>query len=236
LNLPRFIAGRIVFGAGPKRVLAQPVVRIALTGVALGIAVMVASVMVMNGFKRQITEKVTGFSAHIRVSNFDRNASFEEEPVDVTQPVFDSLARDPDVKDLHAFATKAGIVKTEEAIQGVVLKGIDAGFRWDFFDARITAGRPIALPDSGYGKEVMISTSVASLLKLGLGDDLVVYFIADPMRVRKFRIAGIYETGLEEFDRLYVFCDINAIRRLNGWNDRQAGGVEITRRCSTGST
>ncbi len=228
LNSPHFIARRIVFGADRKRILSQPVVKIALAGVSLGVAVMVISVMVMNGFKQEITDKVTGFSSHLRVSKFDHNASLEEEPVLLEAGFLDSLAGDPAVRDLYIYATKAGIVKTGEAIQGVVLKGIGTGFNWRYFDNKLVAGSIPGGRDSTLGSGVIISSAVAALLGLSPGDDLVVYFISNPMRVRKFRISGIYETGLEEFDRTFVFCDFKILHKLNGWEPGQAGGVEIT--------
>lgn len=228
MNYEHFIAKRIVFGSGSKRTISQPVVKIALVSIALGIAVMIVSVLVMKGFKKEITEKAVGFGTHIRISNFDSNSSFEEEPVDKNQPFYNQLKSDADVKSIHVFATKAGIIKTNEEIHGVVLKGIGADFDWSFFRNKMKAGTVLEISDTGKSDQVIISTKIANRLKLKLHDDLVVYFIQQPPRIRKFIITGIYETGLDEFDNMYAFCDIGQIRKLNDWTEDQVGGFEVT--------
>jgi len=189
---------------------------------------MVLSLMVMNGFRNEITAKVTDFGAHVRLSKFDRNASFEEEPVVVDRALMAALRADPGIRTVRTFATKAGIVKTGDAIQGIVLKGIDVAAEPDYFRDKIRAGNVLSASAAGEAPTVLISTALATLLRLHAGDDIVVYFISDPMRVRKFRIAGLYETGLEEFDKLFAFCDLQLIRGLNGWSGDQVGGVEMT--------
>lgn len=228
MNHEQNIARRIVFGSKESRALSQPVVKLAITSVALGIAIMIIAVMVVRGFQNEISNKAVGFGMHIRISNFDRNNSFEEEPFDSNQPFVNKIAADPAVKSISSFATKAGIVKTKEEIQGIVLKGVDKDFDNSFFSNKIISGKFFNPADSSQANDVIISIKLASLLKLKLNDNLSVYFIQQPPRVRKLKITGIYETGLEEFDKTFAICNINILRKLNDWNANDVGGFEVT--------
>ncbi|MEO5569418.1 MAG: FtsX-like permease family protein [Bacteroidia bacterium] len=228
MNFELFIAKRIVFGAGDRKVVSQPVVKIALSSIALGIAVMIVSLMVVTGFKKEITNKAVGFGTHIRISNFDTNSSYEEQPVDKNQPFYEKIKSDPDVKNIQVYATKAGIIKTKEEIHGILLKGIGTDFDRDFFRDKLKEGTFFSVSDSGRSDKVILSSKVAALLNLQVNENLFVYFIQKPPRIKKFMIAGIYETGLDEFDNIYVFCDIANIRQLNDWTSEQIGGFEVT--------
>ena len=205
----------------------NPVIRVATGGIALGMAVMIVSVMVVTGFRNEITQKVIGFGAHIRINNFDSNNSYEEVPLSIQAPFISQLKKNPQISHIQQYATKAGIIKTSDEIQGVVLKGVSGDYNWQFFDNKIVSGRIINLRDSIAAMEVMISLKMARKLSLKTGDDMVVYFIEQPPRIRKFKIAGIYETGLDEFDNLYAFCNIEIIRKLNNWTNQQTGGIEV---------
>ncbi|MFI5218394.1 MAG: ABC transporter permease [Bacteroidia bacterium] len=228
MNYELFIAKRIVFGAKGTGTVSKPIVKIALASIALGIAVMIIAEMVVNGFKNEITEKTTGFGAHIRISNFDSNYSFEEEPVNKNQPFYEMLKSDADIKHIQVYATKAGIIKTENEIHGVVLKGIGSDYDQNFLQKKIIAGNVFTVSDTGKSDKVLVSSKIASLLQLKLNNDLIVYFIQQPARIRKFKISGIYETGMDEFDNLYAFCDIAQIKKLNDWSNDQVGGFEVT--------
>lgn len=227
MNYELFIAKRIVFSKGKKKTISRSVVKIAMASIAIGIAVMIGAIMVVQGFKNEITEKTVGFGTHIRITNFDTNNSFEEEPVDKNQSFYGILKKDPEVKSIQVFATKAGIIKTKEEIHGVVLKGISSDFDWNFFRDKMKKGTIFSLNDSLRSDKVIISSKVSRLLNLKLNDDLFIYFIQEPTRIKKFNISGIYETGMDEFDEVYVFCDINQLRQLNGWKPNQVGGFEL---------
>ncbi len=188
---------------------------------------MIIAVMVVTGFRNEITKKVIGFGAHIRIGNFDSNNSYEEQPLSLNAPFFKKLDSWPGVSHVQKFATKAGIIKTENEIEGIVLKGVGSDYSWEFLQDKIIEGRIIQTGDSLPMQEVLLSLTTAGRLSLKTGDTMIVYFIEQPARVRKFRVAGIYETGLNEFDNIYVFCDIGVIRKLNGWNTEQAGGIEL---------
>ncbi|MBK8414503.1 MAG: ABC transporter permease [Bacteroidetes bacterium] len=227
MSYETFIAKKVLFGKSGKSRMANPVIRIATLGITLGMAVMIVSVMVVTGFRNEITAKVIGFGAHIRINNFDSNNSYEEIPIAANAPFVSKLKNNPNVKHIQIYATKAGIVKTNEEIQGIVLKGVDKKYDWTFFKDKLVSGKLPALNDSNEFNEVLISQKTANQLQLKAGDDMIVYFIQQPPRIRKFKITGVYTTGLDEFDNLYAFCNIDIIRKLNNWDKTQAGGYEI---------
>lgn len=226
MNFELYIARRIIFGSGDQQRISRPVVRLAILSVALGVAVMLIAVMVVTGFRNEIEKKVTGFNAHIRINNFDNNNSYEETPFDRDQPFYKLIKENPEVKNISAYATKAGIIKTASEIEGILLKGTGDDFNWDFFKDKIRSGKIFSLGESK-SDSVLISANTARLLKLETGDPVIVYFIQKPPRVRKFFISGIYETGLEEFDNLYMLCDLRQIQQLNDWEPGQIAGYEV---------
>jgi len=223
-----FIANRIAFSKEKESVISRPIIRIALIGIALGFAVMIIAISIVTGFKKEIRDKVIGFGSHIQISNYDENNSYETQPVDREQPFLLPLKNDPDIKHVQVFATKAGIVKTTDEIEGVVAKGIGSDFDWSYFRDRLIEGNVFHLNDSIRSNDIIISGNLSRKLNLHAGDDLVMHFIQQPPRARKFHITGIYQTGLEEFDNLYLFCDIGQIQKLNDWTTDKVGGFEVT--------
>ena len=206
----------------------RPIVVIAIISIALGLSVMFLSVAILSGFQKEIREKVIGFGGHIQVVRFEGNQSFEPKPIDKNQEFLPSLKNIKGIRHIQEFAMKAGIIKTEDQIQGIVLKGIGSDYDWSFFQHKIKEGRSIHLTDSTRSDEVIISRKLCNLLNLSLNDDLRVYFVAgEHVLGRKFTIVGIYETGLEEFDNIYILGDIHHIRRLNKWKPEEVGGFEI---------
>lgn len=227
MNYELFIARRLLRGREGRHRLTGPVIRIALAGIALGMAVMLLAVMIVTGFRREISEKVMGFGGHIRIGNFDFNNSLEEEPISLDSVMVGKLTSHPDLVRIQPYATKAGIIRTGNDIHGVVLKGIDKSYDTHYFSSGLQEGRFPEFHDSTSLNSVVISSSTARQMQLHAGDDMIVHFIEDPPRVRKLKIAGIYNTGLEEFDERFAFCHLDLIRKLNHWNNQQAGGVEL---------
>jgi lipoprotein-releasing system permease protein len=228
VNLPAFFANRL--SGKDKENLSGPVIRISIVTIALGLAVMIIAVAVLVGFQTEIRNKVIGFSAHIRIDNFDANESYEASPVSTDQPFYPELEGTEGIRHIQVFALKAGIIKTEDQIHGVVFKGIGNDFDWDFFSGNLISGSPFQMADSGVSDQLLISEMTSRKLKLQIGDEVRMYFIsgneAQP-RGRKFFISGIYETGLEEFDEVYVVGDIRQIQRLNNWDDDMVSGFEV---------
>lgn len=210
--------------------LTGPIVKIAITSIAIGIAVMIISVAVVTGYQTEIRDKVIGFGSHIQITQYNSNNSYESIPIESNKQFTDDLINIKGVKHIQSFAVKAGIIKTEEQIQGIVLKGIDNGFDWSFLKNKIVEGDIVKLSDTASSNDVLISKTVANSLNLKIGDALRMYFISKNETIprgRKFIITGIYETGLEDLDKLYAICDIRHIRRLNAWTDTQISGFEI---------
>ena len=227
MNLPYFIAQRLIKGRREGTSFSRPINVIAIVGIAMGLAVMILAVAILTGFKQQIREKVVGFGSHIQIMNFDSNISFETTPISDTQKFITKIKAIPGVAHIQVFATKAGIIRTDEDIQGVVLKGIGSDFDWSYFRSNMVDGSVFTVTDTGRTDKVIISKKISDMLRLKTGDSFNMLFIQDPPRMRKFTISGIYETSLEEFDKMYVFCDIGHIKRLNGWNNDQVSGFEV---------
>jgi lipoprotein-releasing system permease protein len=227
MNLPLFIAQRLIKGRREGTSFSRPVNVIAVIGIAAGLAVMILAVSTLTGFKLEIREKIVGFASHILVRNYDSNYSFEQTPISTSQEYISKIRNIPGIRHVEGFATKAGIIKTEHDIQGVVLKGIGPDFDWSYFSSNLIEGSVFTVTDSSSSNEVIISKKLSTLLRLKNGDSFAMHFVQDPPRMRKFRITGIYETSLEEFDKIYVLSDIKHIRRLNGWEDDKVSGIEI---------
>ena len=228
MNLPYFIAHRLIRGRREDTSFSRPINVIAIIGIAMGLAVMILAVAILTGFKQQIREKVVGFGSHIQIMNFDSNTSFETAPISDTQKFIPLIKQIPGIAHVEVFATKAGIIRTDEDIQGVVLKGIGSDFDWKYFSTNMVNGSVFTVADTGRPDDrVIISKKIANMLRLKTGDTFAMLFIQEPPRMRKFTISGIYETSLEEFDKMYVYCDIGQIKRLNGWKNDQVSGFEV---------
>ncbi|HZX61744.1 MAG TPA: FtsX-like permease family protein [Bacteroidales bacterium] len=226
MNTELFIARRIL--SKNKANFSRPVVRIAILSIGLGLTVMFVAVAILTGFQKEVREKVIGFGAHIQISHYDENSSLETKPISMHQDFYPSLETIKGIRHIQVYATKAGIIKTADQIQGIVLKGIGPDYDLTFFSNKIIAGHFPHLSDTGKTNDVLVSKNLAALLKLRLNDDIRMYFISGTTTLgRKFHIAGIYETGLEEFDKVYVLCDIKHIQKLNNWQPDEVGGFEV---------
>jgi lipoprotein-releasing system permease protein len=205
-------------------------VNIALFGIVLGLAVLIVSVAIVSGYKSEVGRKVIGFGSHLQIDNLDSNQSYETSPISQNQPFLQELKNIEGIRHVQIYATKPGIIRTEDAIQGVVLKGVGPDFDWSFFQENKVAGEPFQVQDTVRSNQVWVSKQMADLLKLNLGDDLTMFFIHESEAVprqRKFKLAGIYKTSLEEFDRMFVLVDINHIRKLNNWKNDEVSGFEV---------
>ncbi len=226
MNAASFISKRIF--SLSKENLSSTVMRITIVSVALGIAIMLISIAVVVGFKNQIKDKVIGFIAPIHIQALNQNESIEETPF-----IFDSVLQarldKPYVTSLQKTANKAGIIKTDDEIQAVVLKGVDEGYRWDYIDSYMLDGETPRYVEGMRSNDVVISGIISRKLNLNVGDDIRIWFVDSEMKARgrKFNVKGIYETGLSECDERFVYCDLNQIRRLNGWENNEIGHLEV---------
>jgi lipoprotein-releasing system permease protein len=226
LSFASFIAGRITFKS--KRTFSKLIVRIAIIGIMLGLGVMILSLAVVKGFKQEIREKVRGFDGDIKVVNYDLNSSYENSPFKTDNKFFKKAAANRLIAHIMPFATKPGIIKANNEIEGVVLKGVDKTYDWTFIKENLVAGSLINFTDSlETRKEIMISQVTANRLKLKVGDALLMYFVQEPLRKRPFKVKGIFSSGVEDIDKTYVIGDLSLIKRLNNWNDNEIGGYEL---------
>jgi lipoprotein-releasing system permease protein len=231
MNTELFIANRLFFDKTNQPFLSRKIMRIALAGVALGLAVMIISVAVITGFKSEIRNKVIGFGAHIQVVSYNSRNSHELPPISRIQTFLPAIQQIEGVKSVKAFATKPGMIKTDESIQGIVFKGVDTDYDWSFFRNNLIEGQVPQLTDTSRIRDVLLSENISKLLKLKTGEQAVLYFINEnevTPRLLQLKVCGIYRTSLEEFDNLFVFGDLKQVQRLNDWQPDQISGFELT--------
>ena len=224
-----FIAKRIYQDRGESRNVSPPAVRVATISIATGLTVMILSVAIVIGFKKEVREKVIGFGSHIQITNFEANNSFEMKPVAVSDTLMNLLQNRFNIQRVEKFATKPGIIKTAENFQSVIFKGVDENYNWDFFRSNLIEGRlPNIRPDTT-GSEALISKTIADKLNLKSGDSFIVYFVQNTTSVlaRKLNITGIYQTYFSEYDKLFILLDIKQIRRINQWDADMVSGLEL---------
>jgi lipoprotein-releasing system permease protein len=203
-------------------------VRIAIVGIMLGLGVMILSLAIVKGFKHEIREKVRGFAGDIRVLKYDLNGSYESSPFLADSAFVKRALKSPLITRVMPFATKPGIIKANNEIEGVVLKGVDKSYDWSYFKRMLVAGQVIDFTDSVEAqKEIMLSQTTADRLKLKVGDKLLMYFVQEPLRKRPFKIKGIFNIGVEEVDKTFVIGDLSLINRLNGWKPNEIGAYEM---------
>lgn len=229
MNAEFFIAKRIYKGDknNNKRV-SSPAIKVAISGIALGLAIMIVSVCIIIGFKKQIRDKVVGFGSHIQISNLDVGSSYDEQAIAVSDTLRSMLYAYPEVAHIQEFITKPGIIKTDDDFLGIVLKGVSADYDWSFFEKNIIEGQIIDINDSVATNQIIISKHIANQLHLKLGDRFITYFIQEPVRARQFVIKGIYETNFEDYDKLYVITFSDILATLNGWEPDMFSGIELT--------
>jgi len=227
LNLEFFIAKRIFSSGEKKKSISQAIAKISVAGIALGLAVMILAVAIVTGFQEQIREKVIGFGSHFVILNYDSNNSYQTIPIRKNQPFCAEIAKQQGIKHIQVFALKAGIIKTDNDIQGVVLKGVDSDYDWEFFNKNIVRGTNFTVSEGETTNKIIISNTLSKKLRIDVGDEITIYFVQEKPRVRKFEICGIFDTSLEEYDKLFVIVDIQHIQRLEGWEKDQVSGFEI---------
>lgn len=227
MNLELFIARKVYFGESTKQKVSSPAIKIAVAGIAIGLAAMVLSVCIVVGFKKEIRDKVIGFGSHIQITSFANTASYDTKPVRLSDSLLSVLQSNPNIEHIESYATKPGIIKTDTDFQGVVLKGVGENYDWSFFKDNMIEGDVFQPSDSTVANQAIISKYIADRLHLKLGDSFFSYFIQDPPKVRKFTITGIYSTNFEDYDKLFMIVGLNTVQRLNSWDANQVSGLEL---------
>lgn len=223
-----FIANRISSRSAKEN--KNVMVRIATLTVAISMAVMIVSLAVIMGFKKEITDNLVGFVSHAQIVNLDGNQSFETLPIE-RNPEIEQRAKElPNFASINAYSIKGGVIKTDDAMEGVVLKGVEADYDWSFFRQKLTEGVLPTVGDSLRTKDILISQSLANTLQLGVGDRVEMLFVSEnrPPRRDLFKISGLYNTGFGELDNMSVMTDMRNVQRLNRWDDSQITGYELS--------
>ena len=204
------------------------IVKIAVTGIAIGMAVMILSVGIVHGFQNEVRQKVIGFGSHLQISLYNPQNALGAKPMDAEQPFVENILAEPAVKSIQAYAYKSGIITANGNIQGVMNKGVSDDFDWNFFESNMIEGKAFSISESGPNDSIVISKSIQNKLDLNLGEKITVSFFQDEKeRKRRFIIGGIYESGMEQFDGSILLCDIRHIQKLNGWEESQIAGYEV---------
>ena len=203
------------------------IVRIATLAVAISVTVMLLAIAISRGYKQQVSQKLSNFQSHILINNLDQNQSYQSLPIEGNADVEQFINAKNGYKHFQKYAIKAGIIKTENDFQGIVLKGVDVHFDFTYLKNSLIAGNIPKLDTLKLSNQILLSSSLAQKLGFKVGDGIFVYFIQDPPRVRKFNIVGIFDTNLGEIDDLYAIVDIKQIQKLNGWSNNLFTGYEV---------
>ena len=231
MNFPLFIARRIYSDhIGDQQKVSKPAIRIAVAGVAIGLAGMIISVCVVLGFKHTIRDKVVGFGSHIQVANFyTLQSSAIDQPIAMGDSMMNVLKKTEGVKHVQRFAMKQGILKTDNDFLGVMFKGVGPEFDSTFIHKNMVEGSIPHFSDQQSTNRILISKDMANKLRVKAGDRIFAYFIGDGVvRTRRFTISGIYQTNLAQYDKTTCFCDLYTARKLNAWTDDMVTGAELT--------
>jgi lipoprotein-releasing system permease protein len=229
LNIAAFIARRIAFNQ--QKSFSRFVIRLSIGATVISVTVMILTLTFASGFQQVISHKVFSFWGHIRIQSYyaARVAIAEEAPIHRSDSVTGLKEINKNIRNVQAFATKNAILKTAETIEGVLFKGVEKDYDFKNLKQFLQEGRWIQYPDSGYSNEINLSAYTANQLNLKVNDQVLIYFIQPnaPPRPRKLTVAGIFKTGIEEYDKLIAIGDLKLIQRLNDWQPDQVGGYEI---------
>jgi lipoprotein-releasing system permease protein len=231
LNLEYFIAKRLITAKHFKSSISAPIIKIAISAIAIGMIMMIVSVATGIGLQQKIRDKVSAFNGHVIISNYDNNQSeVTLAPISKKQDFYPKFTSVPEVTHIQAIASKAGIIRTETAFEGIILKGVGTDYQWNNIKEYIISGR---LPDfsKGINQEVVISQFLANRLNLKVGDSFNTFFIKEDQNKlpnsRRFTITGIFNSGFQDFDATYIIGDIRHIQRMNKWAPDQVGAFEV---------
>jgi len=231
LNLEYFIAKRLIRGKEHKISISAPIIKIAIVAIAISVFMMLIAIATGVGLKHKIREKVAAFNGHIQIYNYDNNTSdVSVVPVSIEQDFYPEFTSVDGISHVQAVATKGGIIRTENTFEGFIAKGVGSDYNWEVFKEYLVKGE---LPDySGdLNTEVLLSQLMANRLQLNIGDSFSAFFPKeeDPLKPnqRNFKLVGIYDSGFQEIDGMFVFIDIRHIQRMNKWEDTQVGNFEV---------
>ena len=226
-NWKLFIARRIYRSNDGKKEVSKPAMRIAISGIAVGLAVMIVSVSVVLGFKHQVRDKVVGLGSDIILSGIEGTQLYQMSPVVCGDSLMHVLKDVPLVSHVQRYSTKPGMIMTSDNFQGMVLKGIAGEYDVSFLQEHLQEGEIPSFSDSVASNQALVSRTIADKLSLKVGDKLFTYYVEGNVRARRLEVAGIYCTNLSAYDDFFLITDLYTVNRLNNWEPEQVGGVEI---------
>lgn len=231
MNLEYFIAKRLVTAKNHKSSISAPIIKIAITAIAIGVIMMIMAVATGVGLQDKIREKVSAFNGHVIISTFDDNQSeVSVEPISIKQDFYPKFTKVSGISHIQAVASKAGVIRTEESVEGVIFKGVGKEYRWDNLKEYMVAGHIPVFKDA-VSNEVIISQFLADRLKLKVGDKFSTYFMKEGgnglPNLRVFNLVGIFNSGFQEFDATYLIGDIRHVQRINKWRNGEVGSFEV---------
>lgn len=231
LNFEFFIAKRLISTKKYKSSISAPIIKIAIAAIAIGVIMMLVSFATGVGLQVKIREKIAAFNGHILIQNYDNNSSqVSLMPVSLEQDFYPEFQSVEGISHVQAVAAKAGIIRTETDFEGIIVKGVGGDFKWENFEDFLVQG---ALPDfsDNLNEDILISEYLAKRMGFGVGDKVITFFLREDVNksplLRAFNVRGIYSSGFQEFDELYLLADIRHIQRLNNWEKNEVGGFEV---------
>jgi lipoprotein-releasing system permease protein len=244
LNTERFIAERITKPDKGKSNISRPIVKIAIIGIALGISVMILTIAIALGFKREIISKITGITSHLTITNVNINNSNEPDPLKISDDTLKLAKAQQGILSIQKTAVKSGIIKTKTENEGILLKGVSNDYDFSFLKNYILEGELPVFSDTSVSKQILVSKKLADRLNIHLNDKVIAYFVTRKKlqdtsfvgrnyyveyekRSRDFRVCGIFNTGFSDFDNNLAFVDLKQIQRLNYWENNEVGAYEL---------
>ena len=230
MNNNFFIAKRLIRSGDHKNKISSPIIKIAITSIAIGMIIMLISMATGFGLQHKIREKISAFSGHIIISNYDTNQSgLTLKPVSLQQDFYPKFKNIDGIKNVQAFATIGGIIRTEKNFEGIILKGVDSLYNWDLFKPYLIQGK---IPHFGkrMNDSIILSKTIADRLHLKLHQKINTFFLrqgSQKPQLRVFKIAGIYDSGFDDFDKTYIIGDLKMVQKLYKWSDTLTGGFEV---------
>jgi len=229
MNWSAYIARKII--TAPEQSFSKFIIRLSVAATGISVAAMLITLCLVNGFQETVSQKVFSFWGHIHVQSYSQSQAqmTEEEGFSASSDLEQQIKSIPGIRHLQPFATKSAILKKDETFSGVVLKGIDTSFDWSHFNTFLEKGNAIDFKDTAYSRQIVMSRKMADELKLNAGDSLLLYFLRDGgnIQYRRIKVAGIFKTGIEEYDQSFALTDIRLLRKMNLWDGNRIGGYEV---------
>ncbi len=225
MNLSYFISKRI--NKADTNSFSATIHKVAIASIAIGLAILILSFLIMFGFRSTIREKIVSFGAHLQLTSYNTANSYETAPVSTQSNFYQNINTIDFISHHQVFAYKAGLLNHEEEVYGFVMKGVGDNFNFSQFDENLVKGQFISFADTAKNDQIVVSTKIANALKIDIGDRIQAVFIQENIRRRPLQVVGIYDTGMEDFDDKFIFGQISLIQRLNDWEDHMVGGFEL---------